>query len=109
MLLQRNDELKNEHGLSRDPQFTSLFDEGDRDDDGELDETEFHRLCFESAKTEWDVTHMSKENTRALFWHLDVDDSGKISRRELKSFLTKKQGGWGSQLELDRARVDELK
>merc|ERR1712232_1062358 len=105
MLLQRHEELKH----SCDPDFATLFSAADTNDDGVIDRAEFHRLCCESAKTDWDHARVSSACTSALFWHLDIEDSGSISRKEMKWFLSKKQTGWGTNMELDRKGADELK
>ena len=64
--------VKSKHGLDCDPEFASLFNSADANNDGELDQTEFRRLLFESAKTDWDWAHTSTKEINALFWHLDT-------------------------------------
>lgn len=110
MLLQRWDELKKDG----DNTFRELFEDADKNTvttkkDWRITEQEFRTLCMDSAKTDWEKTHLTEEETTVLFWHLDIDSSGEVDFNELKHFLSRKESGAAmKKIDLEKGRRDEL-
>lgn len=105
ILLQRKDELmKNGSKI----QFVALFDAADKDGSKTITETEFVTMCRESVNASFGGK-INKEEVTALFWHLDVNNSGTLSLQELKSFLVQDRAFDMKEVTLDPAHVEEYR